>query len=665
MTAGHHLGHHSGVRVTLGVLAVVSGIGGGVLHAVNAVAGRGFEPSFWLVQAADAVAFGAVGAVLAARSRARRVPDLMVATGLGQGVSLLLMEYAILGPLPLASLALWVASWLWAPALFLSATVLVLLLPEGMLPSPRWRPVLVLSWVVLALQAVVWAVTHYEDETLRPIDVRDLRNPVGLAVAGTPAVQVVLGALTLAAAGLALASLVSRWRKSSGDARQQLKWLAVGATLVVLLFELGVAAPQPWGELLIGLSALPMPLAMGVAALRHRLWDVDLAISTGLRYALLSVIAIAVYTVVVSLLGAFSGAPVVATAVVALVLLPLHDRLRRWVNRLVHGEGNDPDTALAELGARLEATGDPAEVADRLLPAVVDRLAGLLRSPFVVLELSDGAVVAHGAASAPVESIDLRYAGRRVGVLRLAGRHRSRAERSRLDRVAAQAAVAVHSVLATRDARRARQLVVAAREEERRRLRWDLHDGVAPLLAGLALQAETARDIVHDDPDAARAILDRLVPNLSGAVDDVRAIVYELRPPALDELGVVGAVGELAARFSRPDRRVSVIAENVDGLPAAIDLAVYRIVAEALNNAVRHASASIIEISLRGLGTEVEVRITDDGRGLPAGRPSGVGLESMRARAEELGGRFTVRSVPGSGTTVIADLPLAMGDDEP
>ena len=106
MTAGHHPGHHCRVRVTIGVLAVVSGLGGAVLHAVNAVAGRGFEPSFWLVQVADAVAFGAVGAVLAARSTARRVPDLMVATGLGQGLSLALMEYAILGPLPLAPLAM-------------------------------------------------------------------------------------------------------------------------------------------------------------------------------------------------------------------------------------------------------------------------------------------------------------------------------------------------------------------------------------------------------------------------------------------------------------------------------------------------------------------------------------------------------------------------------
>ena len=663
MTAGHHPGHHCGVRVALGVLAVVTGIGGGVLHAVNTVAGRGFEPSSWPVQVADAIAFGAVGAVLAARSTARRVPDLMVATGLGQGLSLVLLEYAILGPVPLAPLALWVGSWLWAPAIFLSATVLVLLLPNGTLPSPRWRPALVLSWVVLALHAVVWATTSYDDQTVRTIRVRDLRNPIGLPVAGTPAVQLALGAVTLVAAGLALASLISRWRSSSGDARQQLKWLAVGAAAVVLLFELGVAAPQPWAQLLIGLSALPMPVAMGVAALRYRLWDVDLAISTGLRYVLLSAIAIAVYTAVVSALGAVSGAPVVATAVVAVVLLPLQGRLTRLVNRLVHGENDDPDTALAQLGARLEATGDPAEVADRLLPAVVRRLAGLLRSPFAQIELADGSVVVDGAVAEPVERIGLHFAGSNVGTLVLAARQRSRAERSRLDRVAAQAAVAVHSVLATREARRSRQLVVAAREEERRRLRWDLHDGVAPLLAGVALQAETARDIVHDDPDAARAILDRLVPNLTGAVADVRAIVHELRPSALDELGLAGAVGELAARFDRADRRVVVSADRVDGLPAAVDLAAYRIVAEALSNAVRHAQASRIEVTLRRLGDRLAVRVTDDGRGLPDRPPDGVGLDSMRVRAEELGGRFRVVSVPGGGTTVTADLPHAMGDE--
>jgi len=647
----------------IGVFAVLAGLGGAVLHGVNTVACRGFETSFWLLLALASVSFGAVGTMLAARSRVRRVPELMMTVGLGQGLSLLALEYAILGPLPLAPPALWLASWLWAPSLFLSSTVLLLLLPDGALVSPRWRPVLMLSCVVLSLHAVVWATTPYADAS-PPIVVRDLSNPVGLRAAGAPAVQVPLAIATIVAAGLALASLVIRWRRSSGDARQQLKWLALGAAVAVLLFGLGASAPQPWGELLVGLAAVPMPLAMGVAALRHRLWDVDLAISTGLRYALLSLIAIAVYTVVVSSLGAFTGAPVVATAVVAVVLLPLQERLTRWVNRLVHGESDDPDTALARLGARLEATGDPAQIADRLLPAVVERLAALLRSPFAVIELSDGSVVGWADPVEPTERIDLRSAGSDVGVLVLAGRQRSRAERRRLDRTAAQAAVAVHSVLATREARRARQLVIAAREEERRRLRWDLHDGVAPMLAGVALQAETARDIVHDDPDAARAILDRLVPNLAGAVADVRAIVHQLRPAALDELGLAGAVGELAARFDRPDQRVMVAAGDVAGMPAAVDLAAYRIVAEALSNAVRHSGATTVAISLRRDAGHLRVQVSDDGRGLAGDRPAGVGLDSMRTRAEELGGRFSVAAA-GGGTTVTAELPLAMGDDEP
>lgn len=663
MTVGRGLGHDERVRMIAGVLAVVAGLAGSVLHAVNSAAGRGFEPSFWLVLALASIAFGSVGTMLATRSTVRRIPALMVATGLGQGLGLLCMEYAILGPMPGAPLALWLATWLWAPSLFLSATVLPLLLPDGLLASPRWRPALWAAWLVLAAHVVIWAVTPYEAQ-FPPIRVRDLVNPIGQQWATDPALQIGLAVATAAVVAAALASVAMRWRSSAGDARQQLKWLVFGAGAAVALFAAGAAAPQPWGELLVGAAALPVPLTAGVAALRHRLWDVDLAISIGLRYALLSASVVVVYTMVTSVWAASSSAPAVAAAVVAVVLLPLHDGLRRLVNRLVHGERDDPDTALALLGARLEATGDPVEVADALLPEVVARLAGLLRSRYVALELADGTVIRHGEAAAS-ERIVLRYAGREVGVLDLAARQRSRAERRRLERVAEQASVAVHSVLATREARRSRQLVVAAREEERRRLRWDLHDGVAPLLAGLALQAETARDLVDTDPGTTRVILDRLVPNLTAAVGDVRAIVHELRPPALDELGLAGAVRELAARFDRPVQRVEVIVDDVDGLSAAVDLAAYRIVAEGLNNAVRHARAARIEVRLARAEDGLVVRIADDGRGLPAVAGGGVGLDSMRARADELGGRFDVTAAAGGGTVVTAILPLEMGDDEP
>ena len=659
MTVGRGLGHDERVRMIAGVLAVVAGLAGSVLHAVNSAAGRGFEASFWLVLALASIAFGSVGTMLATRSTVRRIPALMVATGLGQGLGLLCMEYAILGPMPGAPLALWLATWLWAPSLFLSATVLPLLLPDGLLASPRWRPALWAAWLVLAAHVVIWAVTPYEAQ-FPPIRVRDLVNPIGQQWATDPALQIGLAVATAAVVAAALASVAMRWRSSAGDPRQQLKWLVFGAGAAVALFAAGAAAPQPWGELLVGAAALPVPLTAGVAALRHRLWDVDLAISIGLRYALLSASVVVVYTMVTSVWAASSSAPAVAAAVVAVVLLPLHDGLRRLVNRLVHGERDDPDTALALLGARLEATGDPVEVADALLPEVVARLAGLLRSRYVALELADGTVIRHGEAAAS-ERIVLRYAGREVGVLDLAARQRSRAERHRLERVAEQAAVAVHSVLATREARRSRQLVVAAREEERRRLRWDLHDGVAPLLAGLALQAETARDLVDTDPGTTRVILGRLVPNLTAAVGDVRAIVHELRPPALDELGLAGAVRELAARFDRPVQRVEVIVDDVDGLSAAVDLAAYRIVAEALNNAVRHAKAARIEVRLARAEDGLVVRIADDGRGLPAVAGGGVGLDSMRARADELGGRFGVTPAAGGGTVVTAILPLEMG----
>jgi signal transduction histidine kinase len=663
VTAGRGSGDDGAVTAALGVLAVLAGVAGGVLHVLNASAGRGFEPSFWLVLALAAVAFGAVGATLGSRSRVRRVPALMVTTGLGQGLTLLLMEYAVLGPLPLAPAALWVATWLWAPSLFLSAAVLPLLLPDGALLSARWRPAARFGWFVIVLHTVVWAVTPYEAQ-FPPIVIRDLHNPFGTAAAAHPAVQVVLAALTVAAAGIAVASLVVRWRQSSGDARQQLKWLAVGAASAVLLFGLGAPTPQPFGELMVGLAALPVPLAAGVAALRHRLWDVDVAISTGVRYVLLSLVVVGVYTAVVGMLGAATGAPVIATAAVALILLPLHSWLQRWVNRLVHGEAEDPGTALSRLGEQLEATGEPSEVADRLLPTVVARLAALLRSPYAMVELADGGVVVHGEPAAECERIPLSFGGARVGVLVLSARQRSRAERARLEHVSRQAAVAVHSVLLTREARRARQLVVVAREEERRRLRWDLHDGVAPLIAGLALQAETARDLVETDPATTRGILDRLVPQLAGAVADVRAIVHELRPAALDELGLAGAVGELAARFDRPGTRVQVATAGIAELPAAVDLAAYRIVAEALNNAVRHGGAATVAITLRGEADQVRVTVTDDGRGLPADTAAGVGLTSMRVRAEELGGRLEVSAPPSGGTTVAATLPLATGEDE-
>jgi signal transduction histidine kinase len=666
MTVGRRLREDGGVRIVLGVSAVVAGLAGAVLHAANAAADRALEPSFWLLGALGSLAYGGTGAILGARSRVERIPQLLGGIGLGQALSLLLTEYALLGEVPLDWAALWIGTWLWAPSLVASGVLLPLLLPDGGLPSARWQPALLLSLVAVTWTAISWALTPYELQDF-PIEVRDLENPVGVAAAASP---VVLGAgiaLVLLALVLALASVAARWRASAGERRQQVKWILVGGAATVAVFAAGFFVPQPAGEVVSALAVIPIPAACGVAALRHRLWDVDLVVSVGLRYGILSIVVIAVYAAVVSVLGAMTGAPVIATAVVALVLLPLHSRLQRWVNRLVHGEPDDPATALTRLGERLEATSDPADVADRLLPEVVARIARLLHAPYAAIDLADGGVVSVGEPPAEVDRVPLRYGGAVVGELQLARRSRSLRETQRLEQLGRQAAVAVHSVLLTRDARRARQLVVAAREEERRRLRWDLHDGIAPSIAALALQAETARDLVGQNPAAATQLLDRLVPRLNGAVADVRSLVHELRPPTLDELGLAGAVRELAARFAGPGRAVEAHVTDADGLPAAVDLAAYRIVSEALSNAVRHGGATDIVVRLQRDRQWLRVEVSDDGTGIDPMATPGVGLASMRARAEELGGSFAsgpaADAPDGTGTTITALLPLSVEEE--
>jgi signal transduction histidine kinase len=213
---------------------------------------------------------------------------------------------------------------------------------------------------------------------------------------------------------------------------------------------------------------------------------------------------------------------------------------------------------------------------------------------------------------------------------------------------------------ANTELQRSREGLVSAREEERRRLRRDLHDGVGPQLAALMLELETASDIVSDNQEAS-ALITKLSGRASEIVSDVRRSVHALRPPALDELGLVGALKEGALQYGPAGLRVSVEnPEELSHLPAAVEVACYRIVQEALANVVRHARASHCSIRIRldedagALSVEVE----DDGRGIRDDDSAGVGMISMRERTEELGGWCTVKPLAGGGTLVRALLPF-------
>jgi signal transduction histidine kinase len=392
-----------------------------------------------------------------------------------------------------------------------------------------------------------------------------------------------------------------------------------------------------------------------------------------------------VYVLVVGYLGALfqtSGNLLIAlaaTGLVAVLFQPLRDWLQRGVNRLTYGERDNPYAVISRLGQRLEATLAP----ELTLPTIVQSVAEALKLPYAAIALhaddrrptvDDSAALSStvgrpssvvAAYGTPIENpavLALTYQGEQIGQLILAPRAGeiafSAADRRLLDDLARQAGVAAHTVQLTDDLKRSRERLVTAREEERRRLRRDLHDGLGPALAAQTLKVGAARALYPRDPAGADRLLADLERDIAAALADIRRLVYNLRPPALDELGLCAAIRECAAQYGTGALHIAVEApEQLPSLPAAVEVAAYRIAQEALANVVRHAGARSCRIRLN-LGALLELEIADDGAGLPDQRRIGVGLTSMRERADELGGTCVIEAAPGGGTLVRALLPI-------
>jgi signal transduction histidine kinase len=351
----------------------------------------------------------------------------------------------------------------------------------------------------------------------------------------------------------------------------------------------------------------------------------------------------------------------------------------------MYGERDDPYAVLSRLGQRLEATLAPNSV----LPTIVETVAQALKLPYAALALKQEdelVVVAEVGYSSwdsevgatalphpptPVSHLPLVYQGETIGQLILAPRTGdtgfSPADQRLLGDIAHQAGVAVHAVRLTADLQRSRERLVTAREEERRRLRRDLHDGLGPRLATQTLKLEAARDFVASDPARATDLLSRLITDSQNAIADIRRLVYALRPPALDELGLISVVREQVAQYGSAQLTITLDApERLPPLPAAAEVAAYRIVQEALTNVVKHARAQTcaVQIQLLGEGSHrtLGLEVRDDGVGLPAQPRAGIGLHSMRERAEELGGVFVLAC--GRGTRVSAYLPAPQAQEE-
>lgn len=430
--------------------------------------------------------------------------------------------------------------------------------------------------------------------------------------------------------------------------------------------------------LLNNLTLTLLPLAFGVAMLRDQLWQSERVLNRAYVYAALSAILLLVYIVTVGTLSQVFRASndfliaAIATGVVALLFQPLRERLQRVINRFLYGERDEPFRVLNQLGAQLEKT----LASDAALPLIVETIGKTLRVPYAAIQLNAEIAAAWGNPSNNLLRVPVRYQDQDVGELVIARRspreNFSPADLQLIETLARQAGSVAYSARLQAELQHSRERIVTAREEERRRLRRDLHDGLGPTLAGQTLQLDAALDLISSADmtpshiaDAQR-LLNELKAQTQATVGDIRRLVYELRPPALDELGLVGALRAHfdQARFASRGVRIKINAPE-SGLPllsAAVEVAAYRIALEAVTNVVRHANATECAVQFDLADQEgkrmLRVQVQDNGRGLSPGETQGVGLSSMRERAEELGGTCQVESVPGQGTRVIATLPL-------
>jgi signal transduction histidine kinase len=407
-----------------------------------------------------------------------------------------------------------------------------------------------------------------------------------------------------------------------------------------------------------------VPAAIGVAILRHRLYDIDVVLNRSLVYAGLTLAIVALYTAILWALGrpitADSWAGAVAVGMIGALVLPLRTALQRLVDRAMYGDRGDPYAALSRLTAILQSSAAPGAA----LPALAEAIAGSLRLPFVAVETTGGERATAGEQrGGPVENLPLIHQGEEVGRLLVEGRDR-RAMAPRdlrlLDELARPAGAAVSAAALADALSDSRTRLVQAREEERRRLRRDLHDGVGPTLAGVALGLDLVAARMDADPAAARSMLADLKGETAGAVDDVRRLVNDLRPPALDELGLVRALRQQTDRLALRSPGLEIRLDSDPVLPslsAATEVAAYRIAVEAVTNSVRHAGASTCQVRVIVDGA-LRLEVVDDGSGIDEGTPRGVGMTAMRERAAEVGGSCTVVRADDHGTRVLAVLPL-------
>jgi signal transduction histidine kinase len=639
-----------------------------------------------------------VGALLASRRVGGAIGWICLAVGLAVALVALTdawAKYALktnLGSLPAGRYAAWFSNWSWPLFVGMIAVYLVLLFPTGSPPTRRWRWVAWVAGAAIGVACLAFSVVPGElEDAPVPVD-----NPLGIGGIDVPLTVVAFSSLMVLFACIvaAVVSMVVRFRRSRGAERQQLRWFAAATVFTGALFFISVvstplvpAAVDNVVQSAALISFLTLPVAMAIAILKYRLYDLDVVINKTVVYGALAVFIAALYVGIVVGIGALFGSvgnvylSILATAVVALAFQPARARAQRLANRLVYGKRATPYEVLAEFSEQVARSVAAEEVLPRMAQTVAAgtgartsevwlrsgstlRLAASWPDPpnGSVLPLADGRLPEFPSADRAVE---VRHQDELLGALAIVkppGEALAPIEEKLLSDVASQAGLVLRNARLTsellvrlEELQASRQRLVTAQDEERRKLERNLHDGAQQHLVALKVKLNLAARRAQADPELHDA-LTQLQTDADEAVEALRQLAHGIYPPLLADQGLAAAL-EAQARRSPLD--VEIHEDGISRYPQDVEAAVYFCTLEALQNVAKYADAARATVDLVEQGGCLVCLIRDDGKGFdPATTARGAGLQNMSDRIEALGGTFEVTSAPGAGTTIATSVPV-------
>ena len=645
----------------------------------------GVESGLVVVVPIFLLAFATVGALVAGRQPRNPIGWIFCATGVAWALSSLADGYAGYAMFNgrtdqiLARLADSFDIWFYGAAVFAPITLLLLLFPDGRLVSSRWRPIL---WLAVIGDLGI-AVTTAFDPDSTTTDSRFLTsNPFGSDALARLLHLVGPVTWSLALAGLLAApvAIVIRLRRSSGDERRQIAWLAFAGGIAVLTFVGAIAVGAVLGfdqsstgqkitEFCIIASLTLIPLSAGVAILKYRLYDIDVVINRTVVYGLLAAIATLIYVAIVVGIGTAVGSggnaflSAVAAAVVALVFQPARRWAQRLANRLVYGERATPYEVLSGFSGRLAETYSVDDVLPRIARVLgeglgAERVAILLRTGTRLVPVASWPD-AEQAARPELRSFEVRHQGEPLGAIEVtmpANEPINVAQEKLVEDVAAQAGLVLRNATLIADLRDSRRRIVTAQDERARKLERNIHDGAQQQLVALAVKVGLVERVVQADTQKAVALLGEVKNEANDALENLRDLARGIYPPLLADQGLAAALSAQARKVPIP---VGVEPDGIGRYPEEMEAAVYFSCLEALQNVTKYAEASKATVRLAQSNGTLSFEVTDDGRGFdPAVVGHGTGLQGIADRLASLGGELDVRSAPGEGTAVSGSLPV-------